>query len=359
MRRRRRASSTRPVVRRFVQDADEIVDSAARRARVGRTDTRPSSPAARARSSTGGRSTRSARSSRSRSTSSATSSCTATSRATSSKRPGSTRASTPIRRGASSTRSSGPRVGRTAARPARRRAGRHQAPEHAVAHLRPRAPERMGLQTGLLRLSTSYTKPELLLRTLEHHLGATTMARVMRTYHERWRFRHLSSDDFYAVANEMAGRDLSWFFKPIVEGTGVIDYEIASATSEREARRAACAARTARGRWRRPATATGPPRRGGRGCSCAGWARSPFRRRPTHVGGRLDRTGRMGRAAPGHASSACDARACGMLDPENRITLEMNRINNGRRLRADARLATSWTTRWIFWVQNILAGAGL
>src|SRR5204863_1180842 len=80
----------------------------------------------------------------------------------------------------------------------------------------------------------SYTKPELLLRTLEHHLGATTMARAMRTYHERWRFRHPASDDFYAVANEIAGRDLTWFFKPIVEGTGVIDYEIASATSERE-----------------------------------------------------------------------------------------------------------------------------
>ena len=65
----------------------------------------------------------------------------------------------------------------------------------------------------------SYTKPELLLRTLEGHLGATTMARVMRTYHERWRYRHPSSDDFYAVASEVSGRDLSWFFKPVVEGT--------------------------------------------------------------------------------------------------------------------------------------------
>ena len=36
----------------------------------------------------------------------------------------------------------------------------------------------------------------------------------MRTYSERWRFRHPSSDDFYAVASEVAGRDLVWFFGP-------------------------------------------------------------------------------------------------------------------------------------------------
>ena len=45
-----------------------------------------------------------------------------------------------------------------------------------------------------------YVKPELALRTLENLLGRETMARVLRTYHERWRFRHPSSDDFYAVA---------------------------------------------------------------------------------------------------------------------------------------------------------------
>ena len=52
----------------------------------------------------------------------------------------------------------------------------------------------------------SYTKPGLLLRTLEHHLGEQTMARVMRTYHERWRFKHPTSEDFYAVANEVSGQ---------------------------------------------------------------------------------------------------------------------------------------------------------
>ena len=58
----------------------------------------------------------------------------------------------------------------------------------------------------------SYTKPGMLLRTLEHHLGEQTMARIMRTYHERWRFKHPTSEDFYAVANEVSGQDLVWYF---------------------------------------------------------------------------------------------------------------------------------------------------
>ena len=35
------------------------------------------------------------------------------------------------------------------------------------------------------------------------------MARVMRAFQERWRFRHPSSADFFAVASEVAGRDLA------------------------------------------------------------------------------------------------------------------------------------------------------
>ena len=36
------------------------------------------------------------------------------------------------------------------------------------------------------------------------------------------------------MASEVSGRDLTWFFRQITEGTGVIDYEVASLTSRRE-----------------------------------------------------------------------------------------------------------------------------
>src|SRR5262245_3948954 len=74
----------------------------------------------------------------------------------------------------------------------------------------------------------SYSRPDLVLRTLEGRLGRRTMARVMRTYSERWRFRHPGSDDFYAVAHEVSGEDLRPFFAALVEQTGLVDYEVAS-----------------------------------------------------------------------------------------------------------------------------------
>jgi hypothetical protein len=78
----------------------------------------------------------------------------------------------------------------------------------------------------------SYVRPELTLRTIEHLAGAQTMARVMRTYAERWRFKHPSTQDFYAVANEVSGRDLRAMMTQIIDRGELVDYEIGKVTSQ-------------------------------------------------------------------------------------------------------------------------------
>ena len=60
-------------------------------------------------------------------------------------------------------------------------------------------------------------------------------ARVFLTYYERWRFRHPASEDFYAVASEVSGRDLDWFFEETIESPGFLDYEVAAVRTERAA----------------------------------------------------------------------------------------------------------------------------
>ena len=55
----------------------------------------------------------------------------------------------------------------------------------------------------------------------------------MRTYHERFRFGHPSSDDFFAVASEVAGRDLRDFFRQVIESPGVLDDAVIDVDSER------------------------------------------------------------------------------------------------------------------------------
>jgi hypothetical protein len=73
----------------------------------------------------------------------------------------------------------------------------------------------------------SYSKAALTLRMLERILGEPVMARVMRAYVARWRFGHPSTRDFQAVAEEVSGRELGWFFEQFVDGNRLLDYGVA------------------------------------------------------------------------------------------------------------------------------------
>ena len=74
--------------------------------------------------------------------------------------------------------------------------------------------------------TNSYSRPGVVLETLRGYLGADRMNEVMRTYVERWRFRHPTTEDFIAVANDVSGEDLGWFFDQAIYGTERLDYAV-------------------------------------------------------------------------------------------------------------------------------------
>ncbi len=80
----------------------------------------------------------------------------------------------------------------------------------------------------------SYMRTGVMLRTLENLLGQDTMGRVMRTYQQRWRFRHPSAPDFIKVVNEVGGKDMTWFFDQALYGSNVLDYRVAEVSCEPE-----------------------------------------------------------------------------------------------------------------------------
>jgi len=210
----------------------------------------------------------------------------------------------------------------------------------------------------------SYSKPEILLRTLENYLGEETMARVMRTYHERWRFRHPSSDDFYAVANEVSGRDLTWFFKQAVEGRETLDYEIGSVAVrpvrnpvgyvEQKGQRRLVSQKDedARGNDKGPFESTVLVRRLGDfvfpvtiGLRFEG---KPLER--VAWDGR-DRWKKLTYTRPEKLEWA-------EVDPDRKVLLDRNWSNNGQRVKADGRVAAAWSARWVFWMQQLVASVG-
>ena len=216
----------------------------------------------------------------------------------------------------------------------------------------------------------SYLKPEMMLRTLEGYLGAETMARVMRTFHERWRFRHPRSEDFFAVANEVSGQDLAWYFDQVVRGTGVLDYEVGSAVtralpvprgifdgaggrqtvSEEDARKKETAAQKDEKRtWE---TVVVVRRRGE--------VYFPIEVAFKFAGKPVERKTWDGRApTQTFRFQRAEKLEWVDVDPDRKIALDANWSNNGRRMTSDARVSTAWTARWLFMVQNIIAWLGL
>jgi hypothetical protein len=72
----------------------------------------------------------------------------------------------------------------------------------------------------------SYNKTALWLHTLENYLGWPVLQKILATYFERWSFRHPQPDDFFAVVNEVSGRDMTWFFDQVYRSSNVFDYGV-------------------------------------------------------------------------------------------------------------------------------------
>ena len=176
----------------------------------------------------------------------------------------------------------------------------------------------------------AYFRPALTLRTLAALVGERTMARIMRTYAERWRFRHPSSDDFYRVASEVAGRDLTPFFRQTIESPAVIDYAVGGIT--REATYTSVTVRR-EGDLQIPIVVAfkfaGRPVERRTWDGVARWTRFTF-----------------DRAEPLEWVD---------VDPERRVALDVSWLNNGRVIAADRRAPVAMTSRWLLAVQQVVS----
>ena len=78
---------------------------------------------------------------------------------------------------------------------------------------------------------TTYGKTVTVLLTLEGIIGEDTMANAMHTYFMKYRFTHPTKEDFLKTIEEVAGKDLRWYFNQAIYGSQVLDYEILSVNS--------------------------------------------------------------------------------------------------------------------------------
>jgi hypothetical protein len=204
----------------------------------------------------------------------------------------------------------------------------------------------------------TYSKTALWLNTLERYLGWTTMQRILSTYFERWKFRHPTPQDFFAVASEVSGQDLTWFFDQVYRSSDVFDYGVQSLTSEPAAARGFLGDGTARGFTERAAG-------GGFRTSLVvrryGEALFPVDVLVTFEDGTQVRERWNGRDRwhlyqydrPARAVSA-------QVDPDHVLLLDIDYTNNSYTLKPRAaEAARKWSLAWLVWLQDALVTYGI
>lgn len=70
----------------------------------------------------------------------------------------------------------------------------------------------------------TYQKPGTLLRALGEVIGDNPLRVALRTYTERWAWRHPSPYDFFNTVEDVAGYDLDWFWSAWWYGTATLDH---------------------------------------------------------------------------------------------------------------------------------------
>jgi aminopeptidase N len=187
--------------------------------------------------------------------------------------------------------------------------------------------------------ATTYDKTALWLHTLERHLGWPVLQRILATYVDRWQFRHPTPADFFAVANEVSGQDLTWFFDQVYRGSSVFDYGV------QEVRRDA----GADGRSRTTVVV-----------NRLGDATFPIDIVTTFEDGeqiseRWDGVDRRVIYVYERASRASMVQ----VDPERVLLLDVNYTNNSRTMQPRSEDAgLKWSLTWMVWLQDLMITYG-
>jgi len=172
--------------------------------------------------------------------------------------------------------------------------------------------------------SITYNKTALWLNTLERWIGWPSLQRVMATHFDRWKFKHPKPADFFAVANEVSGRDLTGFFDQVYRSSNVFDYGVQDVKGS-----------------------TAIVRRYGE-------AIFPVEIQVTLAGGDrvVERWDGRDRWKAYSYDSPIDAV---QVDPQRVLLLDVNYTNNSwTREPATGKAATRWAAQWLIWLEDCL-----
>ena len=205
----------------------------------------------------------------------------------------------------------------------------------------------------------SYNKPATFLNTLQRMVGEDVMDEIMETYYKRWSFKHPTATDFIAIVNEIVpkrlgnkyGADMNWYFKQVLYGSDVCDYKIAWVTNRRVSE--------ADGIFddgKKPESTD----------SSKMYTSKVILNRigeviiPVEILVHFNNGKEITKTWDGKARSfelkfkSAAKIEWAKIDPENKILMDVNLLNNSFTLKQDEKPIWKYTVKFLFWLQNII-----
>jgi len=208
----------------------------------------------------------------------------------------------------------------------------------------------------------SYQKPATMMRTLERLIGRDCMDQVFKTYYRRWAFKHPSSQDFIDIVNEVVAlcpnnlsvSSMNWFFNQFLFDTREVDYRVRDILISSEIQK---------GGW------FGRKRN---------LSYHPAEKHHDHYISvvRLERLGdgvipldvmigfndgttvieRWDGKEKYHDFKYIGSRKVlwAQIDPDQKILLDTNMMNNSLSLKPHRKLSLKWGTKFLFFIQNLM-----
>jgi peptidase M1-like protein len=78
-----------------------------------------------------------------------------------------------------------------------------------------------------------YNRGEMFFQQLRYIVGSATMHRILQTFYQRWKLKHVDEAAFRQVAEEVSHRDLSTFFAQWLHSTVLYDYAVGRVRTEK------------------------------------------------------------------------------------------------------------------------------
>jgi hypothetical protein len=176
----------------------------------------------------------------------------------------------------------------------------------------------------------SYTKPAMMLLTLERYFGWETFQKIMSSFFERYRLKRPRPQDYFEIVDEISGQDLSWFWEETFYSSNVFDYAV---------------------------DAVGSPD-GKNTVTVRRWGEAVF---PVEVRVSFEDKTEQVRFWDGrdrwkqYTFDSGKEIVAVEVDPDQVLALDVNRRNNSwTRDAPDTFASCKWALKWMIWLQNLM-----